>query len=249
MILITGASSGIGASTAEAFAKEKRALILWGRRREKLASLRQRCLDLGSPAVHLAVFDVRDRPALAAELETHRSIYEKTEVVVNNAGLARGMSPFQDAKMEDLDEMVDVNVKGFLNVAQGILPLLLKKNSGHLIHLGSAAARWPYPKGHVYCATKAAVHALSQTIRMDLNGTRIRVTEISPGMVETEFSVTRFGDAERAKAVYQGMVPLRPEDIAEAIVWTVSRPAHVNVQEMVLFPVDQASTTLVSRRS
>jgi NADP-dependent 3-hydroxy acid dehydrogenase YdfG len=249
MILITGASSGIGASTARAFAREKRPLILWGRRRDRLEAERATCLELGAPSVNLAAFDVRDARALDSEIGSNRAIYEKTEVVVNNAGLARGMSPFQDSKLSDLDEMVDVNVKAFVHVAHAILPFLLAKNSGHMIHLGSAAARWPYPKGHVYCATKAAVHALSQTIRMDLNGTRIRVTEISPGMVETEFSETRFGDKQRAKAVYQGMVPLRPEDIADAIVWAASRPAHVNVAEMVLYPVDQASTTQVARRT
>lgn len=248
MILITGASSGIGEATAERFSRDGRALILWGRRHERLLAVRKKCLDMGALSVHIATFDVRDRTALQAEITAHRSLYEKTEVLLNNAGLARGLSPFQEAKIEDLDEMIDVNVKGFLNVTTEILPFLLKKNQGHMIHLGSVAGTSVYPRGHVYCASKAAIHALTLGFRMDLNGTAIRVTEIAPGMVETEFSISRFGDEAKAKAVYAGMTPLLAVDIADAIHWAATRPAHVNIQEIVMYPVAQASPTQVSRK-
>jgi NADP-dependent 3-hydroxy acid dehydrogenase YdfG len=248
VILVTGASSGIGAVTAEAYAKEKRPLALWARRADRLEETKRRCLALGAPSVHIAALDVRDRDAILRETEAHSAMYAQTTVLVNNAGLARGLSSFQDAAAEDLEEMIDTNVKGFLNVTQAILPFLLRKNSGHLVHLGSVAGRWTYPKGHVYCATKAAIRALSEGIRLDLNGRAIRVTEIAPGMVETEFSEVRFRDKDRAKSVYQGMTPLLAEDVADAILWATSRPAHVNIQEIVLYPVDQASPTVVARR-
>ncbi len=249
MILITGASSGIGEATAERFAQDGKALILWGRNRERLEAVRKQCLALGSKSVHVASLDVRDRPTMVDQVKKNPAIYERVEVVLNNAGLARGLSPFQDAVPEDLEEMIDVNVKGFLNVTTTILPILLKKNQGHLIHLGSVAGTSLYPKGHVYCASKAAIHALTQTFRMDLNGTALRVTEIAPGMVETNFSVSRFGDAAKAKAVYAGMTPLVAVDIADAIHWAATRPAHVNIQEIVMYPVAQASPTIVSRKS
>jgi hypothetical protein len=247
-VFITGGSSGIGAATAELFAKDRRPLILWARRREKLEEVAKRCRELGAPSVHIATVDVRDAGAISAEVKSNEAIYREVDLLLNNAGLAKGMVPFQDAKAEDLEIMIDTNVTGFLHVTQAILPYFLARNRGHLVHLGSAAARWAYPKGHVYCATKAAVHALSETLRLDLNGTAIRVTEISPGMVNTDFSTVRLGDAERAKAIYAGMTPLTAEDIADTIHWSATRPAHVNIQEMVIFPVDQASTSVVSRR-
>lgn len=248
-VFITGASSGIGAASAEIFAKDGRSLLLWARREDRLREVAQRCLALGSPAVHVAGVDVRSSEAIQSEVKKNELLYRKTEILVNNAGLARGMVPFQEAKAEDLLEMVETNLLGFLGVTQAILPFLLEKNRGHLVHLGSAAARYSYPKGHVYCATKAAVHSLTETLRLDLNGTGIRVTEISPGMVETDFSNVRFGDKERAKAVYAGMAPLTAEDIAETIYWATTRPPHVNIQEMIIYPVAQASTTLVARKS
>lgn len=246
-VLITGASSGIGAATAERFAKDGRPLILWARRLDRLKNVAKRCLELGSPSVHVASIDVRDRTAIDTEVKSKPAIYSDVAILLNNAGLARGMVAFQDANPSDVSLMIETNVSGFLHVTQAILPILIKNNYGHLIHLGSAAARWPYPKGNVYCATKAAVHSLTQSLRLDLNGTPIRVTEISPGMVDTDFSSVRFGDAEQAKSVYAGMTPLVAEDIAETIYWCALRPAHVNIQEMVIFPIDQASTTLVNR--
>lgn len=247
-VLITGGSGGIGAASAELFAKDRRSIILWARRRERLETVAKRCRALGAPTVHLAVVDVRDRAAIDAEVKANEAIYREADILINNAGLAKGMVPFPEAKAEDFAAMIDTNLTGFLHVTQAILPFFLAANRGHLVHLGSAAARWAYPKGHVYCATKAAVHSLTETLRLDLNGTAIRVTEISPGMVDTDFSAVRFGDAERAKAVYAGMTPLLAEDVADTVHWAATRPAHVNIQEMVVYPVDQANTTLVSRR-
>lgn len=247
-VLITGGSGGIGAATAERFARDGRELILWARRREKLDAVAKRCRDLGAPRVHVAEIDVRERAAIDGEIRKHEAFYRTVDVLVNNAGLAKGMVAFPDAKSEDIEVMIDTNLSGFLHVTRAILPFFLEKDRGHLVHLGSVAGRWAYPKGHVYCATKAAVHSLSESLRLDLNGTAIRVTEISPGMVDTDFSTVRLGDAERAKAVYAGMTPLLAEDIAETIHWVTARPAHVNIQEMVIYPVAQASPTLVSRR-
>jgi NADP-dependent 3-hydroxy acid dehydrogenase YdfG len=248
MILITGASSGIGEVTALAYARDGKPLILWARRANRLEAVQRKCLELGAKTVHTATLDVRDRAAISSELSRYPELYSETTILVNNAGLARGLSSFQDAAAEDLDEMVDTNVKGFLNVTQAVLPFFLRKNAGHLVHLGSVAGRLVYPKGHVYCATKAAVRALTEGIRLDLSGKAIRVTEIAPGMVETEFSEVRLRDSERAKTVYQGMTPLRAEDIADAILWATSRPPHVNIQEIVIYPVDQASPTVVARK-
>lgn len=247
MILITGASSGIGAATARAFARLKRPLILWARRTDRLEDLKKECLALGSPEVAIAPVDVRDASAIGKE--TAASLYARVEVLVNNAGLARGLSPFQSDSPAHWDDMIDTNLKGVLNVTHAILPHLLKRNSGHIVNVGSVAGRWFYPKGHVYCATKAAVHALNEGLRLDLVGTNIRVTEISPGMVETEFSQVRLEDAEKAKQVYAGLQPLVADDVAETIVWCCLRPSHVNVQELVLYPTAQASTTVVHRKS
>jgi 3-hydroxy acid dehydrogenase/malonic semialdehyde reductase len=170
-------------------------------------------------------------------------------VLVNNAGLAKGLSSIQDGDPADWEEMIDTNVKGLLSVTRAVLPHFLKNGRGHVVNLGSVAGHWVYPKGNVYVATKFAVRALTQAMRMDLSGTPIRVTEISPGMVETEFSLVRFGgDVARAKAVYSDFDPLRPEDIAETITWCVNRPARVNIQELVIYPTAQASPTLITRR-
>jgi len=248
MILITGASSGIGAATARAFAREKRPLALWARRLEKLEALRAECLKLGAPAVHVASVDVRSERAIADEVSANAAVYETAEVLVNNAGLAKGLAPLQSDDPANWDEMIDTNLKGLLYVTHAVLPFFLKKNRGHVVNLGSVAGRWTYPRGHVYCATKAAVRALNESLRLDLSGHAIRVTEIAPGMVETDFSRVRLEDEAKAKAVYAGMTPLSGDDIAETIVWACGRPAHVNVQEIVIYPTVQASPTVVSRK-
>lgn len=249
MILITGASSGIGAATARAFAREKKPLALWARRLEKLALLREECLKLGAPSVHVACIDVTNARAIAAEVADNPELYSRTEVLVNNAGLAKGLAPIQGDDPANWEEMIDTNLKGLLHVTHAILPHFLKKGRGHVVNLGSVAGRVTYPRGHVYCATKAAVKTLNEALRIDLSGQGIRVTEIAPGMVETEFSQVRLGDDEKAKAVYAGMTPLSGDDVAETIVWVCSRPAHVNIQEIVIYPTDQASPTVVARKT
>jgi 3-hydroxy acid dehydrogenase / malonic semialdehyde reductase len=246
MILITGASSGIGAATARLFAQQKRGLILLARRKERLGELAK---SLGGTEVHTFALDVRDQSALEKFARTEQALLSRVEVLVNNAGLARGLDLFQDGNPADWEEMIETNLKGLLTMTRLVLPHLMARKRGHIVNMGSAAGFFAYPKGNVYSATKAAVRALTEGLRLDLMGTGVRVTEISPGMVDTEFSTVRLRDADRAKNVYAGMTPLSAEDIAEAIVWSVNRPPHMNVQEMILYPTDQASTTHVHRRS
>ncbi len=245
LILITGASSGIGEACAEAFAARGRPLLLAARRLDRLQSLASR-LKTRCEVVEL---DVSDREAVAEFGKRHAKSLEKVSVLVNNAGGARGLDPVQTGNLDDWDEMIDVNVKGLLYLTRLVLPSMVARGSGHVVNVGSVAARWVYPKGNVYCASKAAVAALTQGMRLDLSGTGVRVTEISPGMVETEFALARLKDEAKAKAVYTGLKPLSASDVAEAVVWCVERPAHVNIQEVVLYPTDQASTTLVARKT
>lgn len=249
MILITGASSGIGEATAKAFAAKGRNLILIARRIKKLQDLASQIKRDYSVVPWVFELDVRDLPAVNQLFIDHQTLLAQTNVLVNNAGLGKGLSFLQEGKPEDWDTMIDTNIKGLLYITRQILPLMIKKGNGHIVNLGSVAGYWPYPKGNVYSATKFAVRGLSESMRIDLLGTGIRVTEIAPGMVETEFSQVRLGDKEKAKAVYQGMHPLTPEDIAESIVWCVERPKHVNIQELVIYPTDQASPSLVHRSS
>lgn len=248
VILITGASSGIGAACAKAFAKEKRDLFLVARRQDRLERIAKDLANQYGIRCEAARLDVSDRAAVERFATEYKALLQETEVLINNAGLARGLDGFQDGKIDDWDEMVGANVSGLLYVTRQVLPWMLKADRGHIINLGSVAGRWVYPKGNVYCATKRAVSAITEGLRLDLSGTGIRVTEISPGMVETEFSEVRLRDAERAKAVYQNITPLSADDVAETIAWCVNRPAHVNVQELVLYPTAQASTTVLARR-
>ena len=248
MILITGASSGIGEACARLFARDGHALILVARRLPKLQALAQDLHREFGVQTHAFAVDVTDRAAVEAFFETNRKLLSETSVLLNNAGLAKGVDFLQDAKLDDWETMLDTNVRGLLYFTRLILPHFIAKNRGHIVNLGSVAGRWVYPRGGIYCATKAAVHAISQALRLDLNGTKIRVSEISPGMVETDFSRVRLDDEAKAKAVYAGMTPLTAPDIAEAVKWCVDRPAHVNIQEVVMYSVDQASTTLVHRK-
>ena len=239
-VLITGASSGIGAACAEAFAGAGSRLTLCARRADRLADLAQ-CLDTDVEIVEL---DVRDRAAVTARLSAL-----EVDVLVNNAGLAAGFGPLQSGDPDDWDRMIDTNVTGLLNVTRTVVPGMVARGRGHVINLGSIAGHETYPNGAVYCASKAAVDRITKGLRMDLLGTGVRVSTVDPGMVETEFSVVRFGgDVERASSVYDGMTPLTGDDIAETIVWIADRPSHVQVAEVVLFPTDQASATLVARR-
>ncbi len=242
---ISGATSGIGEATARRLAGEGYSLILNGRRMDRLEQL-QRELGSGSH-VRLAPFDLRDRQAVEEYCKNNGPLLEMVTVLINNAGLAKGTEKFQDANVEDWDAMFDTNVKGLMFLTRQMLPSMIKRNSGHIVNIGSVAGRWVYPGGAVYCATKFAVRAISEGLRMDLLGTQIRVTNIEPGMVNTEFSTVRIGSKEKADAVYQNMQPLSPQDIADTLSWVLSRPAHINIQELVIFPTDQAAVGQVAR--
>lgn len=241
--LITGATSGIGRATARAFADEGYDLIITGRRAERLKSLKAELeKDTGAEVLALS-FDVRDRRACEAALCSLPEGFRCIDVLVNNAGLASGLDPIQDGDPSDWEAMIDTNIKGLLYITRTVAPEMAARGAGHIINIGSIAGTQPYEKGNVYCATKHAVHALSQGMRIDLLGTGVRVTEVRPGMVETEFSVVRFhGDRERADGVYAGLEPLAGEDIAEVILWAASQPAHVNIDEVVVTPLAQANS-------
>lgn len=249
MVFITGASSGIGEACARAFAGIRRDLLLVARREEKLGRVARDIAAKHGVAVHAEVLDVRDPAAVEAFAREHDGLLSRVTVLVNNAGLAKGFDFIQEGKPADWDAMWDTNVKGLLHVTRAVLPHFQRRKEGHVINMGSVAGRWSYPRGNVYMATKRAVSALTEGMRLDLLGSGIRVTEISPGMVETEFSVVRFdGDEGKAKSVYANMTPLTAGDVADAVLWCATRPKHVNVQELVLYPTDQASPTVVSRR-
>lgn len=247
LAFITGATSGIGAATARAFARAGYDLVLTGRRDDRLQDMEVELRKLGV-AVDGIPFDVRDKQALQLAVLSHPHLFEKVDVLVNNAGLARGTEPIHEGDPDEWDEVIDTNVKALLRVTRAILPHMVKRGAGHVVNLGSVAGRWTYPGGAVYCASKFAVRAISEGIRLDVLGSGVRVTNIEPGMVETEFSEVRFrGDAERAKKVYQGFEPLSATDVADTILWCVQRPPHVNVQELVLYPTAQASPTHLKR--
>ncbi len=239
-VLITGASSGIGAACAAVFTEGGARLVLCARRADRVADLIGR-LDADAEVVEL---DVRDRGAVNTKLGGR-----DVDILVNNAGLAAGFEPLQTGDPELWDRMIDTNVTGLLNVTRAVLPGMIANGRGHVINIGSIAGRETYPNGAVYCASKAAVDRITTGMRMDLLGTGVRVSTVDPGLVETEFSVVRFGgDAERASSVYEGMTPLTPDDVAEVVGWVASRPSHVQVADVVLLPTDQASATLVARR-
>lgn len=248
-VFITGASSGIGEACAWEFARAGKDLILMARREERLSALAESIQARHSVKVGMCPLDVRDRVGLQHWVAENASLVDGIDVLVNNAGLARGLESLPKGKFEDWDVMIDTNVKGLLYVTRSLMAAIVA-NRGHIVNLGSVAGRYTYPNGNVYCATKYAVRALNEAMRLDLHGTGVRVTEIAPGMVETEFSEVRFnGDRERAKSVYAGMQPLTAQDIAETVRWCVDRPKHVDIQEVVIFPVDQSGVGLVNRRS
>jgi NADP-dependent 3-hydroxy acid dehydrogenase YdfG len=250
VVLVTGASAGIGEATARAFAKEGAKLILLARRIEHLRLIADELKKLHDTGTLCVEIDLRRYQTVGRELENLPSEWRSIDILVNNAGLARGLSKLHEGNIEDWDEMIDVNVKGLLAVSRAVIPGMLERYDGHIINVGSIAGHEAYPNGNVYCATKFAVRALSRGMKMDLTGTPIRVTSIDPGLVETEFSLVRFkGDKERAALPYKGLIPLRAEDIADAIVWSASRPAHVNVTEMLILPTAQSSSTLAHRET
>lgn len=245
-ILITGASSGIGLATARLLGRQGYRLVVCGRRRERLEALQQELAP--HAAVHPLVFDVRRRQDVAAAIESLPADFAALDILINNAGNAHGLDTIQDGNPDDWDAMIDINVKGLLYVSKAVIPGMIARKSGHIINIGSIAGKEVYPKGNVYCASKHAVDALNKGMLMDLNPYGIKVTAINPGLVETEFSLVRFkGDADRAAQVYNGLTPLRPEDVAEVILFVLQRPAHVNISDLVLLPTDQASATVLRK--
>lgn len=249
-ILVTGASAGIGAATAEAFCREgAKEVIVTGRREELLKAAAASWADKYAADVAAMVCDVRDRQQIEELARDNPALFD-VDILVNNAGLALGTDPIPTAQTGDWEEMIDTNVMGVLYMTRQVLPHMTKRGSGHIVNLGSVAGRWVYPGGGVYAASKAAVRVLSEGLRMDLHGTGIRVTNIEPGLVETDFSLVRFkGDAEKARKVYADTRALHAEDIAETILWCCTRPSHVNIQELVIYPTDQAHVGMVHRRA
>ena len=245
--LITGATSGIGKATAQLFAAHHLRLVLCGRRQERLDELAQKLSQ--RTEVHTLNFDVRDRNKVFESIQSLPEAFSHIDLLINNAGNAHGLDPIQDGSLDDWDAMMDINVKGLLYVSKAILPGMIARRSGHIINIGSTAGKEVYPNGNVYCASTHAEDDLNQSMRIDLNGKGIRVGAINPGMVETEFSEVRFkGDTQRAAKVYQGFAPLRPEDIADLIWFTVTRPPHVNIADLTVMSTDQASSTIVNRK-
>ena len=248
IVFITGASAGIGAATALAFAAEGARLLLAARRAGKLAEVASAALAKGAPAVHSVDLDVRDHRAVQNAVDGLPPEWAEIDILVNNAGLSRGLDKLYMGHIQDWEEMIDTNVKGLLYVTRAVVPGMVVRGRGHVINLGSTAGEMTYPNGAVYCATKAAERSINDGLRQDVLGTPVRVTTVDPGMVETDFSVVRFrGDHERAAKVYKGIAPLRGEDVAEAIVWAASRPAHVNIARILLTPVQQANSLLFHR--
>ena len=244
--LITGATAGIGEACAHLFAREGYDLILTGRRQERLDQLAQHLNTTHNVRIAVAAFDIRSREQVMHHLESLPAELKKVDVLVNNAGLSQGLDPIQNGDFTDWDTMIDTNIKGLLYASKTVANWMIGNGSGHIINLGSIAGKDVYTNGNVYCATKAAVDALTKGMRLDLLSHGIKVTAIHPGAVETEFSQVRFkGDAERAKKVYGGFRPLTAEDVADAIWYAASRPAHVNVNDMLLMPTAQANATTI----
>lgn len=250
VVLITGASSGIGAACARMFAEARTKLILAARRRDRLEQLAEELDQEYATPIHLLELDVRDRTQVETAIASLPEPWANIDILINNAGLSRGLDKLHQGQVEDWEEMIDTNIKGLLYVTRCVVPGMVNRDRGHVVNIGSIAGHQTYPNGNVYCGTKAAVRAISEGLKQDLLGTPVRVSSVDPGLVETEFSVVRFhGDSDRANKVYQGLTPLTPEDIADVVLFCATRPPHVNLSEILLVPTDQASPTLVHRRS
>jgi len=248
LILITGASSGIGEACARRFAAEGARLVLWARRADRLERLAAELPRHGAGPYRLAAVDVRDRAAVNRAAAALVAAGHVPDVLINNAGLASGLTKVQEGDPDDWDRMIDTNVTGLLNVTRAILPHMVTRRGGHIVNLGSTAGHMTYPMGNVYNATKFAVRALTEGMNLDVAGTPIRVSAVDPGFVETEFSEVRFhGDKERAKAVYQGFTPLSANDVADAIAYIVNLPEHVNILDLVIVPTAQRNVYVVDR--
>tara|TARA_R110000765_G_scaffold87493_3_gene167715 strand:- start:2297 stop:3049 length:753 start_codon:yes stop_codon:yes gene_type:complete len=243
---ITGATSGIGKATAINFALNGIDLVLCGRRQERLDALKE---ELGKEVkVHTLNFDIRKKDSVQKAISSLPKDFAKIDILINNAGNAHGLDTIQEGSVDDWDAMLDINVKGLLYVSKALIPQMVERKSGHIINIGSTAGKEVYPKGNVYCASKHAVDAINQGMRIDLNPYGIRVGAVNPGLVETEFSNVRFkGDENRAENVYKGFQPLKPEDIADIIHFVITRPYHVNIADLIVMPTAQASSTIVNK--
>lgn len=246
-VFITGASSGIGEALAYDLAKNKTHLILVARRLDRLTIIKKKCLKLGALSVEIFKLDLQNSKQMETFAAKNKKLLGKVSVLINNAGLAKGAELFQHAKTSDWDAMLDTNVRGLLHITRILIEPIIR-HQGHIVNLGSVAGRLVYEGGVVYCASKFAVRAISDGLRMDLKGSNVRVTNIAPGMVQTEFSKVRLGNQQKADAVYNDMTPLKPSDISETILWCLQRPSHVNIQELVIYPTDQASVGQVTRK-
>lgn len=244
IVLITGATAGIGEACAEKFAENRYQLIITGRREDRLKKLARR-LEQDFKAIVLPVaFDVRNRQEVESAIRTLPDNWKEIDVLVNNAGLAAGLNTVQEGQISDWEQMIDTNIKGLLYVSRAVSPGMIERKSGHIINIGSIAGKEVYPRGNVYCSTKHAVDALTKGMRLDMMKHGVRVSQVAPGAVETEFSMVRFkGDRERAEKVYDGYRPLQASDVAEAVFWVATLPDHVNVNDLLIMPTDQANAT------
>jgi len=245
-VLITGATSGIGKATAYRLAQSKMQLIICGRRTEELDKIKEDLSKLTS--VTSLCFDVSDNQQVTTAIENLSEDFQNINILINNAGNAHGLDKIQDGNTDDWDKMIDSNIKGVLYVAKAVIPRMIEKSSGHIINIGSLAGREIYEKGNVYCASKHAVNAISKGMRIDLNKYNIKVSEINPGLVETEFSKVRFKGDPKANKVYQGYKALEADDIAEIIEFVISRPHHVNIADVLILPQDQASSSIINKK-
>lgn len=249
-VFITGASSGIGEAIARLFAQNGAKLILCARQENKLEQLKEILVAKYQIEVYTFGLDVRNSRQVFENISNFPTAWQAVDILVNNAGLAAGLDKFQNANLDDWEQMIDTNLKGLLYVTKAVLPGMLERNNGHIINIGSIAGHECYPGGSVYSSTKHAVAALTKSLKLDLLGTPIRVSTVDPGMVNTNFSKVRFkGDEQKANAVYEGLTPLSAEDVADALLYCVTRPAHVNISEIILFPTDQSSINHVYRKT
>lgn len=248
--LITGASAGIGKATAQKLAENKYNIIITGRRQKQLEELKNELGIKYKSDVHILNFDIRNQEETSKAIDSLPEAWKKIDILVNNAGLSVGLNTIQDGELDDWERMIDTNIKGLLYISNKVIPLMIARNSGHIVNITSIAGKEVYEKGNVYCATKSAVDAITKGMRIDLLNHNIKVTSIAPGMVETEFSIVRFkGDKQRADDVYKGLVPLSGEDVADAILYVITRPPHVNINDMLIMPSAQASATYVNRNN
>lgn len=246
--LITGATSGIGMATARLFAQNNIRLIACGRRKEQLEQLQKELQN--QTDIHILDFDVSDKKAVFERIQSLPEAFSQIDILINNAGNAHGLDPIQNGNLDDWDAMLDINVKGLLYVSKAVIPQMTERGSGHIINIGSIAGKEVYPNGNVYCASKHAVDAINKAMQIDLNGTGVRVGAVHPGLVKTGFSEVRFkGNKERAKLSYESFQPLLPEDIADVILFAVTRPSRVNIADLLVMPTDQANCTVANRKT